>query len=178
MLLKMVHHKIRLYYHIEYDNTTSKLRAIATGSAEVKSTDLLKECDEDEAKSIASKDMNTPLEDTTLIEKTKNFFIFRGGEKIRILDKKGFIKVQRSKGMAKKCKAKEYREVVKDIYEKLTVYKDDSVLRPDFYICSGAKVMDFDSCTELNQNLMLMELIVQEVEENEDIVVVGVKNEI
>ena len=164
--------------YIEYDTTTSKLRAIATGSAEVKSTDLLKECDREEAKEIAAKDMGVSLENTILIEETRNFYIFTGGYKIRILDKKGFIKVQRSKGMAKKTKAKEYRKIVKEIYESLTIYKADSVIRPDFYICAGSKVMDFDSGTEIDKNLMLMDLIVQEVEEDEDIVVVGVKNEI
>ena len=38
--------------------------------------------------------------------------------------------------------------------------------------------MDFDSATELKQNLMLMDVIVQDVQEDENILVIGVKNEI
>ena len=38
--------------------------------------------------------------------------------------------------------------------------------------------MDFDSGTELKQNLMLMDLIVQDAQEDDDILVIGVKNEI
>ena len=168
--------------HIEIDNTTSKLIAIATGAAEVKSMDLLKECTEEEAKELASKDMNVDIKDVNLKDKTNNFYVFhaevKGRKLIRILDKKGFIKVQRNNGTVVKVKAKQYQEAVKNIYEYLTVYKADSVLRPDFYLCVGPRIMDFDSGTELKQNLMLMDVIVQDVQEDDEILVIGVKNEI
>lgn len=168
--------------HIEIDSTTSKLIAIATGAAEVKSADLLKECTEEEAKILAANDMNIELDKVTLKEKSKYFYAFngevKGKELIRILDKKGFIKVQRNSGNIIKVKAKNYKETIKKIYEELTIYKADSVLRPDFYLCVGPRVMDFDSGTEFKQNLMLMDLIVQDVQEDDDILVIGVKNEI
>ena len=168
--------------HIEIDSTTSKLIAIATGAAEVKASDLLKECTEQEAKELAAKDMNIEIENVRLKEKTKHFYVFdsviNGKVLIRILDKKGFIKVQRNNGSIIKVKVKDYKHVVKNIYEDLTVYKADSVLRPDFYLCVGPRVVDFDSGTELKQNLMLMDVIVQDVQEDDDILVIGVKNEI
>lgn len=168
--------------HIEIDSTTSKLIAIATGAAEVKATDLLKECTEKEAKWLAAKDMNVELQEVNLAEKTKHFYIFytevKGQKLIRILDKKGFIKVQRNNGITIKVKAKDYQEAVKKIYEDLTVYKADCVLRPDFYLCVGPRVMDFDSGTELKQNLMLMDVIVQDVQEDDNILIIGVKNEV
>ena len=168
--------------HIEIDSTTSKLIAIATGAAEVKANDLLKECTEQEAKELAAKDMNIEIENVKLKEKTNHFYVFdsviKGKGLIRILDKKGFIKVQRNNGSTIKVKAKDYQKAVKNIYEDLTVYKADSVLRPDFYLCVGPRVMDFDSGTELKQNLMLMDVIVQDVQEDDDILVIGVKNEI
>ena len=43
--------------HIEIDPQTSKVTAIATGSTEVKTADLLKECDEAEARHLAAEDM-------------------------------------------------------------------------------------------------------------------------
>ncbi len=43
--------------HIEIDSQTSKVTAIATGSTEVKTTDLLKECDLNEASEIATNDL-------------------------------------------------------------------------------------------------------------------------
>ena len=65
-----------------------------------------------------------------------------------------------------------------EIYDELTIYKADSVVRPDFYLCIGPRVMDFDSNTELKQNLMLMDVIVQDIEEDDDIIITGVTNEI
>ncbi|MGG7143166.1 hydantoinase/oxoprolinase family protein [Clostridium nigeriense] len=168
--------------HIEIDNTTSKIIAIATGSAEVKSTDLLKECNKEEAKELAAKDMSVNLIDVKLAEENKYFYVFftniKGKRLIRILDKKGFIRVQRNNGDILRVKAKDYEVAVKKLYEDLTVYKSDSVIRPDFYLCVGSRIMDFDSGTELKQNLMLMDLIVQDVKEEEEIFVIGVKNEI
>lgn len=126
--------------------------------------------------------MHVDSKDVKLIEKNKFFYVFSNDNKdrnlIRILDKKGFIRVQRKNGAIKKVKAKEYEEVVKTIYDKLSVYKSDSIIRPDFYLCVGSRIMDFDSGTEFKQNLMLMDLIVQEVHEDEEILVIGVKNEI
>lgn len=168
--------------HIEVDSATSKLIAIATGAAEVKSTDLLKECTVEESKELAAKDMNIELDKVNLEEQNNHFYIFTGENKgkklIRILDKKGFIKVQRSDHMVIKTKAKNYEAAVKQIYEELTLYKADSVVRPDFYLCVGARVMDFDSGTELRQNLMLMDVIIQDAQEEEEIIIIGVKNEI
>lgn len=168
--------------HIEVDNTTSKLIAIATGAAEVKTTDLLKECSIEEAKELAAADMNLMVSNVTLAEASASFYIFTGRKEekhyLRIVDKKGFIRVQRNEGMYRKVKASEYRQVVKEIYEKMSVYLADCVLRPDFYLCVGPRIMDFDSGTELEQNLMLMEVTIQEVSEDEEIIIIGVKNAI
>ena len=43
--------------HIEIDPQTSKLTAIALGSTEVKTTDLLKECTAEEARQLAAEDL-------------------------------------------------------------------------------------------------------------------------
>lgn len=168
--------------HIEIDSNTSRLIAIATGSTEVKSTDLLKECTDNEAKNIASEDMGIPFSETNLIEKNKYFYIFSGDYKnkkpIRIVDKKGFIKVQRNCGIACKVIAKDYKDVVKNIWEQLTVYKSDSVLRPDFYLCAGPRVMDFEAGGDFEQMMMIMDVSVQLVDPDEEIIIVGAKNEI
>lgn len=168
--------------HIEIDSNTSRLIAIATGSTEVKSTDLLKECSEEEAKELAAYDMGILADEVKLIEKNRYFYIFAGNSKnkesIRIVDKKGFIKVQRNYGYACKVKAKEYEKVIKAMLEDLTVYKSDSVLRPDFYLCIGPRIMDFASGGDYNQMIMLMDVNIQMIDSEEEIIVVGAKNEI
>ena len=168
--------------HIEIDSQTSKVTAIALGSTEVKTTDLLKECTEEEAKELAAEDMRARSEEVELIGKTKHFFVY-GMEKkdrkmLRILDKKGFIKVQRNDGDVVLTKAGAYRSVVTKMWEDLAIYKADTILHPDFYICAGARVMDFNGSTELDQILMLMDVDMQMLDTGDDVIIMGAKNQL
>ncbi len=168
--------------HIEIDPQTSKLTAIATGSTEVKTQDLMAEVTEDEACEIAAKDLRSTKKDIELIAKNRNFFVFyhevNSKHPIRIIDRKGFIKVQRGDGTAMITKASSYRDVISSMWEGEAVYTADAILRPDFYICAGARVMDFSGGSELNQLMMLIEVEMASVDPNEEIIVVGAKAQI
>lgn len=166
--------------HIEIDAQTSKVTAIATGSTEVKTTDLLKECTDEEAFELAKNDLGAKTTDVKLLDKNTYFYVFGGaiGEKhpIRILDKKGFIKVQRSDAKSVMCKAKDYIEVAKGLWDELAVFKTDTVLRPDYYLCIGARVMDFSS-VDFDQLKLLMDLEICDRDPEEDIIIVGAIND-
>lgn len=164
--------------HIEIDPQTSKVTAIATGSTEVKTTDLLKECTEEEAKELAAKDMRLDVKETALIAMTKYFYIFgaktEGKEAgaVRIVDKKGFIKVQRGHGMCVKTTAKDYVEGMKKLWEDMAVYHTELIARPDYYLCLGARVMDF-SATDFEQLELLTDLEVSSMEPDDELVIVA-----
>lgn len=166
--------------HIEIDTQTGKVTAIATGSTEVKTTDLLKECTEEEATELAVSDFGTKVTDIAMADKTDKFYVFSGknGGKtpLRIVDKKGFIKVQCSDGAVFKCAVSEYKETAEQIWKDLAVFKTDTVLRPDFYICVGPRVCDF-SAVDFEQLLMLMDLDLSDREPNEEILMVGAIND-
>ncbi|WP_024294568.1 hydantoinase/oxoprolinase family protein [Lacrimispora indolis] len=168
--------------HIEIDPQTSKLTAIALGSTEVKTTDLLKECTEAEARTLAAEDMRAKPADITLVGQTSNFYVYnmeaKGKQPLRILDKKGFIKVQRTDGKVVLAKASSYRSVVSRMWEELALFKADAILRPDYYLCVGARVMDFNGTGELEQILMLMDVEMQMIDTGDDIIVVGAKNQL
>ena len=165
--------------HIEIDPKTSKVTAIATGSTEVKTTDLLKECDEDEARKLAADDMRVAPDRTELLESTRYFYVF--GEKadqpgkavpVRILDRKGFIKVQRGSAMVLKTTAKDYLETVKKLWEDMAVYQTELIARPDFYLCMGARVMDF-TATEFSQLQLLMGIELSSLDPDSEVIVVA-----
>ncbi len=162
--------------HIDIDPQTSKVTAIATGSTEVKTKDLLKECSKDELKQLAAKDMCISAHETQLLEKTRYIYIF--GEKkgepsaIRILDTKGFIKVQRGRAMAIKTTAGGYLEAVKKLWETMAVYQTELIARPDFYLCIGARVMDF-TASDFEQLELLMDIEVSALEPEEEVIVVA-----
>lgn len=168
--------------HVDIDSQTSKVTAIALGSTEVKTSDLLKECDKDEGIKIAAKDMRVQKEDVNLIAQNKNFYVFITNDKeknnIRIIDKKGFIKVQRKYGLAENLKVSFAREYIEYLWNELAVYTADAILRPDLYICIGGKIMDYSGTIDFEQIQILIDLELNDLEENDEIIIAGVKNEI
>lgn len=167
--------------HIEIDSQTGKVTAIATGSTEVKTTDLLKECSEEEALELAVADFGAKVLDVKMAQKTEKFYVFSGDfankNALRIVDKKGFIRVQCSDGEVIKCKISEYKEVVEQMWQDLAVFKTDTVLRPDFFLCVGPRVCDY-SAIDMQQLEMLMNLDTGDREADEEILVVGTVNDI
>lgn len=162
--------------HIEIDSQTGKVTAIATGSTEVKTTDLLKECDEAEALELATHDFGPKVSEIHLAANTDKFFVYQGKKEdktpMRVVDRKGFIRVQCSNGQVVKCKAGNYREVVEELWETNAVFKTDTVMRPDYFVCVGPRVCDY-SAVDLEQVLLLMDLDLGDREPDEDVLVVA-----
>lgn len=163
--------------HIEIDPQTSKVTAIATGSTEVKTTDLLRECDEKEARQLAAEDMRISTDKTVLLAKTDYFFVYGDSASdaagaVRIVDKKGFIKVQRGYGQCIKSKAKDYMDAVKRLWDDMAVYQTELIARPDYYLCMGARVMDF-TAMDVEQLELLMDLEVSMLEPEEELLIVA-----
>lgn len=167
--------------HIEIDNQSGKVTAIATGSTEVKTTDLLKECTEKEAFELAAADFGTEAQNIECVCKTDHFYVFtaKKAEKtpIRIIEKKGFIRVQCSNAKAVCLPAKDYKEAVEAMWDDMAIYKSETILRPDYYLCIGPRVCDY-SAVDLNQNELLMNLDIQDRDPNEAVIVVGDCNDI
>ncbi len=168
---------------IEIDSQTSRVTAIALGSSEVQTTDLLKACSEDDAKELAAKSMGVSLENITLITKSNIFYVFKaennhGSNQIRIVDKKGFIKVQRGDGDATKCAVSEAEGIIGQMWEDLSVYKNDIRLTPDVYLCIGGKVLDYAGMMDLDQLYMIVDTELSTMEPDEEVIIVGAKNDI
>ena len=164
--------------HIEIDPQTSKVTAIATGSTEVKTADLLKECDEAEARHLAAEDMRLADGGTALLATSPYFYVY--GERtepgtpgaVRIVDKKGFIKVQRGRAMCLKTTAAAYLDALKQLWDDMAVYQTELIARPDYYLCMGARVMDF-TAQDFEQLELLTDLEVSSLEPDEEILVVA-----
>ena len=56
------------------------------------------------------------------------------------------------------------------------IYQQDAILRPDYYICAGARVMDFSGSVDLDKIMMLMEVEMQMIDPGDDVIIVGAKN--
>lgn len=170
---------------IEIDPQTSKITAIALGSTEVQTTDLLKACTEDEAKEIAADSIGVSIENVELENKNNVFYVFSaikyeklGKKQIRVVDNKGFIKIQRGDGISKLCKVKDANDVVAEMWESLSVFKSDMKLTPDIYLCIGGKVLDYSGMMSIEQLYIVMETETMLLEPDEEVILVGAKNDL
>ena len=167
---------------VEIDSQTSRIKAIALGSTQAQTTDLLKCCSEAEAKEIAAKSMNVPAEQVELVAENNVFYVFTAERDemnaVRVVDKKGFIRIQRQNGAALKCKASEVGDNLAKMWDQLSIYKDDMRLTPDIYFCAGGKVLDYAGIMYLEQVTMVIDTELSSMEPDDEILLVGAKNDL
>lgn len=168
---------------IEIDSQTSKVTAIALGSNEVQATDLKLRCTEEDAREIAAKSMRCDTSEVKTLMMNDVFYVFgkEDGEKqmLRVVDHRGFIKVQCGNAYAVKCKAKDWKEETEKLWKQCEVYLAEMVQHPDIYLCIGAKVLDFSKMLSLEQCLTVMETEFLDNDDPEkEVFIIGSKIEI
>ncbi|MCY0893431.1 MAG: hydantoinase/oxoprolinase family protein [Acidibacillus sp.] len=167
--------------HVQIDPQTQKVTAIATGSTEVKTTDLLKECTSDEALEIAADSMGLQVKETRLEQVSGGFFVYSGQQserrQIRVVDKKGFIKIQRRNGMIRKATVSGLHIELNKLWEECTLYKSNLMLTPDLYVLVGSRMLDYSgiSSREKIEQVMLTEI--SQLNEEQEIILIGAKND-
>lgn len=161
--------------HVEIDSQTNKLSAIAEGSTEVQ-TDTLGAASEEELFKLAADDMRVSTDELQVEVNTDAFYVFTSKNGMRVLDRKGFIKVQATTGYAGKTLASSYKDVVAEFYETLATYQNDAILRPNFFLCVGSRIMDFDgNTTDYDKMLLLMDTEVSLLDPNDEVLVISEK---
>lgn len=166
--------------HIDIDPQTGKVTAIATGSTEVKTAEVAKDCTLEEMLQMAAQDMRTDAGHVKHEVSTDDFHLFTatvgGKPATRIIDKKGFIKVQRGESASQLCTAADYQDVVSHYYKDFVTFTTDSCLRPDFYVAIGPRLMDFSGSMTLEQLFGLIEIELIGVDAHTPILVTAVRN--
>ena len=162
--------------HIDIDPQTQKITAIATGSTEVQTTELLSACTEEEARAIARADLRVNDSELQRIERSEHFYVFgatvKTGEAVRVVDKKGFIRMQRGHAKTIKTPMGSYMDAITYLWEDMANYKSDLIIRPDFYICAGPRMMDFSS-NDFSQLMMLIEVELSDFQSNEELLIIA-----
>ncbi len=166
---------------IEIDPQTNKITAIALGSTEVQTTDLLKACDEKEARMLAAASMNLPESDLECSVSNDLFYVFTAVKnqktQLRLLDKKGFIKVQRSDGKAVTFTGEVWEEEVEKMWKSMLSYKNEMERTPDLYLCIEGKVLDFANTISLEQLKIIMGTEFVGLSPGESVILIGAKSE-
>jgi len=168
--------------HIEIDPQASRVTAIALGSSEVQTTDLQLRCDEDAARAIAAESMRADdLSEVKTLMTSDSFFVFgrMRGEKqqIRLVDVRGFIKVQCGDAIARQATASQWEAVIRDLWEEKASYEYQMMRSPDVFLCIGGKVLDFSNTVDQEQLKTIMRSELAEAEPDDEIILIGAKAE-
>ena len=159
---------------IEIDNQTSKVTAIAMGSNEVQATDLSLRVDEEGGREIAAKSMRCEASEVkSMVEVVPGDTLYiyghenKGKNNVRVVDHRGFVKVQCGDGIAKACCVKDWEEVVPKMWEETQYFKNEMARTPDFFLGIGGKLLDFTSYQDLEtlEKVMRSEFIEYEADD-------------
>jgi hypothetical protein len=97
---------------------------------------------------------------------------------MRIIDQRGFIKVQVGDAEASKCLVKDWQSETERLWGDMLYYKAEMERTPDFYLCIGGKCLDFSNTLSIEQLETIMASEFMEAEPTEEIILVASKVEI
>ena len=165
---------------LEIDETTQKVTAIAMGSTEVKTTDLSKKIDDKEALEIAKETVGADTTDLKVAYSNGNTFVISGKAKnkegIRIIDSKGFVKVQRSEGKVVKTTFANIEDVLKKLWHETGNYSSEVRINPDMYVIVGGRVIDYSGLSTVEQVIGLAKTELIDLDATAEIAIVAARN--
>ena len=168
--------------YVEIDEQAQKVTAIAMGSTEVKTTDLMKNCDEQEALMIAAESIGISLGEARMEATNGLVFVVmadrNGKAPVRVVDKKGFVKIQRSNGVAQTTVMERAAEDLKKLWDEASNFSSEVRINPDVYVIAGSRVMDYSGIPEYAQVSGLMEAELCDKKPEDEIILVLARNEL
>ena len=173
---------------VEVNPQTSRVRATAIGSMEMRSQDMVSNPDAAESRAIAAQSMNLTVEHVEQVAASTLCTVFQGTVEerklrffkkirrpIRVLDRQGFIKVQRSDGSVFQFNGATAADGLKQTWDKLTIYNGDSIIFPDLFLIVGSHILDLSGVQSVDHALGLVGTDLAGVKPDEPIVVLGTK---
>lgn len=173
---------------IEIDTTNKKVIAVAMGSSEMRSKELVKKIlSDDELIEIASRSLRTEKKNVSVFFQNDFFTVFNQ-EKIikhlfglikeninsfRVIDKEGTIKLQLQNGKGIIAKIGEVKTSISKIISELTSFGDAGALVPDIFIIASSRIIDFTGLINELQIISLAEYELSKISQNEEIVILA-----
>lgn len=170
--------------YVEIDEQAQKVTAIAMGSTEVRTTDLMKNCDEQEAKKIAAEAMNVDVGSVVTEAGGSQMFVVTTQQKsqrykqICVIDKKGFIKVQRANGIVMSTTVGKATDDLGRAWDETSNFSSEVRINPDAYVVSGSRLLDYSGIPELTQVSGLMAAELSDLKPDDQITLVLCYNEL
>lgn len=167
--------------HIDIDSQTQKVTAIAMGSTEVKTTDLLKECSEEEVRAIAAESLDVSPDVPNLDVFNGYLYVFSHNNGntnlLRVVDKKGFIRVQRRDAIVVEATIASIYETAKKVWNNASSYCSDTLLPPDLFVLIDSRILDFAGLQSFEEVRNILSTEIMFMDKNERIIIIGGKND-
>ncbi len=171
-----------LEIYVEIDDQAQKVTAIAMGSTEVKTTDLMKNCDEAEAIEIAAESIGVDKDQVTVAATNGMIFVVNhtnnGKSPVRVIDKKGFIKVQRANALVNTTTMEEVHDTLKKMWDSASNFSSEVRINPDVYVVAGSRVIDYSGIPEFLQVSGLIEAELCDCKPSDQLILVLARNEL
>jgi N-methylhydantoinase A len=141
--------------HIEVNPQTQRVRATGWGATEMRARDLLHALGEDEARQIAAESLKATAAGVRLAGQTSGHYVFVSDvterslwvfrstrHPVRVVDRGGFIKVQRADALVSQTTAGRALEELQRLWGLAMGYDGNGVIPPDAFLVLGSQVVD------------------------------------
>jgi N-methylhydantoinase A len=175
---------------VEINPQTGRVRATAIGTMEMRSQDMCRFLDLEECRRIAAQSMNVSLERVELRASTGLVNVYQGlvEEKrwrffnskrypLRVVDSRGFVKLQRSNGSIYQFTGTNALAGLKEAWESLTIYNGDSIIYPDLFLIVGSHIVDLTGVQGMEQAFGLVATELEGVAPDQPVAVVGTRGQ-
>ncbi|KKO54185.1 hydantoinase/oxoprolinase family protein [Paenibacillus sp. DMB20] len=173
---------------IEIDSQKNILRAIATGSTELRSKDLGQQAmSEQEMAAIAAQSVDQPLEHTKLAAQTgrwslyaseqvkKAFFglVKKKSNAVSVLDREGVVRFKRANVQYAKLSKSQFGGALNEFLDDNTIYSDANATIPKVFVFYKEKMLDLTGMQTKEQLLSILEIETELLRAEDELIVIA-----
>ena len=173
---------------IEIDSQKNILRAVATGSTELRSKDLGQEAMSDaEMAVIAAKSVDQPVESTLLAARSgrwslfasenvkKSFFglIKKKSNSVSVLDREGVVRFKKANVQYAKLTKSQYQGKFGDFLDDNTIYSDANATIPKVFVFYKEKMLDLTGMQTKEQLMSILEIETEMLGGEDELIVIA-----
>lgn len=173
---------------IEIDSQKNILRAVATGSTELRSKDLGREAmSESEMAGIAAQSVDQPLESTKLAAKSgrwslfasenvkKSFFglIKKKSNAVSVLDREGVVRFKKANVQYTKLSKTQSQSMLGDFLDDNTIYSDANATIPKVFVFYKEKMLDLTGMQTKEQLMSILEIETEMLRAEDEMIVLA-----
>ena len=173
---------------VEIDNQKQRVSVSAMGSTEVKTTDMMKAVDEKEAEKIAVESFGNKGGKVELAGTTDAMYVYtqerfeksvmrkrRVNHAVRVLDQKGFIKLQAARGTVVDSTIGSLDMDFRKLFDELSTYKGDVTICPDLFIVVGGRIIEVSGVSSMDQGIGIINAEINGMPAEEKSVMIGIR---